>query len=220
MSRDANCATKLNAPDYVQMATRLGARLRPRLQTMTPAERAAVFRQIDAARIALAVTETRLCAEARVSRRHYVNLVAQNGEKATARCLLQLLRALRSVRAMLRNGEYYDNPVVLRAAYRGCLSAAHQTLPCDLSLEEIDTYLSRRGEFPANANWRAATRLRAVAMYLASTELGAKGTQLAALTGLTPAAVSIALGKIEAARDDAQFDAGLERAAALVRNER
>lgn len=209
---------KLNADDPLRLATQAGARLRGKLSAMTPAARADFFMLIDAARANLQVTPARLCAEASVSRQHYSNLHVAKGRGVSARLLLTLLRALKTTRAGLARGvEDTVEPRVIRAAYHGCVSAVIVPFAVAMTADGALTILRRRSYSPGDANWLQACQIRRLALYLASTELGLRGGQLALIAGLTPAAVSIALGKIEDAMDDPHFEAAMEKAAQTVR---
>lgn len=213
---EANRIRKLSADvSPLRYASRAGRHLRVKLGGLTPAGRANFFVALDVTRADIDVTRAALCAEAGVSQPHYYTLVAAAGAGVSARYLTSLVRALRTLQSGAERGLPADTTLpVLQAAWRGCLSAACTRYGLDT--DAAAAQLARPGEFPADANWRAASRARALAMYLASTELGLRGAQIAHITSVTPAAVHYQLAKCEDARDDAAFDAAVEAAAATI----
>jgi len=230
-THDANVRTKLNATGKIPLASsaqapavvenpllrgliQSGSKMRTKLSAMLPASRAELFMAIESERARLNINLRRLAMEAGVSQPHYERLVRMAGRGITARFLIASLRGLKSVRpgADMRQAEDLS---VARAAYAGCLAAAAAAWQTDVKMVEL--LLKRRGEFPGDAAWRLASKVRAAALYLASTELQIGGRALAALTGLTPAAVSYALNRVETQRDEETFEAAIEKAAQQVR---
>lgn len=67
--------------------------------------------------------------------------------------------------------------------------------------------LAKRGEHSADPAWIKASRIRAIALYLTNTGVGVRGGDLARITKLSPAAVSIALRRIgDEAEDGSRFE--------------
>jgi hypothetical protein len=151
-----------------------------------------------------------LCLTAGVSAPHYGRLKRAHGTGVTARLLIALLRGLKSVRAGFSDKRPKDL-AMMNAAYAGCLSAA--AAATGVEPEVVTLQLRRQGEYPGDAAWRAASKARAVALYLASTEVGISGAMLASLARLSPAAVSYALNRVEELRENESFDAALDKAA-------
>ena len=84
-----------------------------------------------------------------------------------------------------------------------------------LSLEE--TLAALQGEEKTgSARWRAAAHARQAGLYLCVTLLRVSQADVARLTGLTPAAVSLALGSVEDRRDEPDLDAHLRAAEACL----
>lgn len=218
MTLEANLRTKLNAAEALRLLTQAGAKVRTKLNAMTPAARAEFFMAIEEARAALDVPMARLCAEAYVSAPHYERLVRVGGKGVTSRLITTLHRGLKTLQANVARELPRDMPpAMLTAAYRGCLAAVIEAFAVEATADAVLKMLARKGEFPADAAWSRASRTRRLAIYLASTELGLRGHQIALITGLSPAAVSIALGKVEDAMDDAGFEASMQKAAEAVR---
>jgi hypothetical protein len=215
--RDANVRTKLNAPGSLRALQRDGAKVRTKLNAMPPADRADLFMQIDRARADLGASMGRLCVEACVSSQHYERLRRAQGRGVTARLITTLHRALRTLHAgEIRNVAAHFEPRLIAAAYRGCLAAALEAFAPDMTAAEALRLLARRGEYPGDGLWRKASQARRYALYLASTELGLRGSHLALVTGLTPAAVSISLGKVEDRMDEPDFERAMQVAAAAL----
>ena len=231
--RDANLRTKLsvtgaggtlraaNGPAGDENALlrgliKSGAKLRTKLSAMLPAERAAVLMAIEAERIAMQVPRARFALEAGVSAPHFERLVRAAGRGVTTRFLMALMRGVKAVKAQDAAAAPVDIAAA-RTAYAACLAAAARAFKTDVGMVEL--LLKRRGEHPADAAWRLASKVRALALYLASTTVGIRGFMLAALTGLTPAAVSLSLNRIEELRDDDAYEATIEQAAQQVRGE-
>lgn len=210
------------APPLAQ-AIKAGSKLRGNLSAMLPVDRAGLLIAVEAARIALGgeVTVAALCLEAGISAPHYAALIRNGATKVSPRFLAQAVRGIKTFYAD-RSRPPKTTLAMMRAAYQGCLAAACMVNPAphDLTAEEVLRQLARRGEFPSDTLWRSASLIRAVAIYLASTEVGLRTGQIAAIVKLSPAAVSMTLGKIEQRRDDAVFDALIEKAAEQVRGER
>jgi hypothetical protein len=191
---------------------RAGSKLRRKLNAMLPADRARLFMAIEAERFTLNISRARLAVEAGVNHAWLGNVVRARGANVSPRMIVALLRALKTLRATERRPPH---PGLVTAAYGACLAAACHTFAGDLGATRAQ--LKRPGSPTEDPDWMAAAQMRRIALYLASTELGIRGSELAAATRLTGAAVSIALNRIESERDDDAFDAACDRAAEMVR---
>lgn len=218
---DANVRTKLSGPPPVdaqlRAAIQSGAKVRTNLSAALPIERAALFMAIDAERVRLDIPMAALALAGGVSPPHYERLRRKAGHGVTARYLVAVLRGLRSVRAADTSKKRPKDLSMARAAYVGCLAAAARAH--GLALDVVEAQLKRKGEFTGDAAWREASKARASALYLASVEVGVPGGMLATLVGLSPAAVSLALNRVEDRRDEPDFDKAIEQAAEQVRGE-
>lgn len=85
-----------------------------------------------------------------------------------------------------------------------------------LMLNEVLRQLARPGRPNIDSQWRAATYARQLAMYLANTAHNVPQRRLADVTGLTPAAVCLALRSIEDVREVATFDRNVDLVAASM----
>lgn len=85
-----------------------------------------------------------------------------------------------------------------------------------LMLNEVLRQLARPGRPNIDAHWRQAAYARQLAMYLANTAHNVPQRRLADVTGLTPAAVCLALRSIEDVREVAQFDRNVDLVAASM----
>lgn len=73
-------------------------------------------------------------------------------------------------------------------------------------LAEVQAQLARTGEPNIDKRWRQAADIRAQAIYLVNTALNVEQHFLARASGLTPAAVCLALRRIEDRRDEPQIE--------------
>ncbi|MBP1296641.1 hypothetical protein [Bradyrhizobium elkanii] len=85
-----------------------------------------------------------------------------------------------------------------------------------LMLNEVLRQLARPGRPNIDAQWRAAAYARQLAMYLANTLHNVPQGRLADVTGLTPAAVCLALRSIEDVREVPTFDRNVDLVAASM----
>lgn len=137
-----------------------------------------------------------------MSGRWYRTLLA-HPDKAGGRAVQKLEAALRRLTAP-RPGPPPDD--LVRAAYGGCLAAVAPRHGVD---PELAPATLAGPERPSNDHWRACSRARAEALYLAHTRLGVAQNLLAAIAGVTPAAVCLAIRGVEDRRDAAAVDAAL-----------
>ena len=95
-----------------------------------------------------------------------------------------------------------------RALYQLYLTAvcAYQ----GLTLNQVKRELARPGQPTFDRGWRRAAYARQLALYLANTIDNVPQARLAEVTGLTRAAVCLALRSIEYLRDVRDFDASID----------
>lgn len=86
-------------------------------------------------------------------------------------------------------------------------------------LREVRLQFARGGEHAADKKWLAASRVRALALYLVNTALNVEQNYLARAAGITPAAVCLALRRVEDRRDDPKIKALIALAEKIVRGE-
>lgn len=92
---------------------------------------------------------------------------------------------------------------MMRASYRAALIVAALLLGLDPDQVLASPAAANR---PANRAWRQAAMARRLALYGCNVGLGMSQSEAARAAGLTRAAVSLGIKKIEDLRDDAQFD--------------
>jgi hypothetical protein len=82
-----------------------------------------------------------------------------------------------------------------------------------LTPKEVKRQLARPGRPNFDTQWRRAVYARQLALYLANTVHNVPQVRLADVTGLTKAAVCLALQAIEDLREDRAFDRNVETVA-------
>ncbi|PPQ39354.1 hypothetical protein SAMN06265338_103197 [Rhodoblastus acidophilus] len=90
-----------------------------------------------------------------------------------------------------------------RWAYAGALERTARFY--GVTPEQVAETSPQRGA-TADAHWRACSHARQAAIYLVNTGAGIGQAKIAALLGLTPAAVCLALKDVEDRRDDPAFN--------------
>ena len=102
---------------------------------------------------------------------------------------------------------------LIRATYRGW--AAHFAGKLGV---EVEAALNSDPSLRANASpaWAAAARVRELAVYCTVTELDLNGAKVARAIGVTRAAVSLMLRRVEDIRDDRATSEMIEAAARLI----
>lgn len=142
--------------------------------------------QIERRRRQLGLSKSKLAALADVSRQHYLDIAGRKTEPrrtTIAKLKLALTRQEKQLGGAM--------PVLI---YRLCL--LHVCQAERVGLEDVLSQdPSRRATFdPA---WKQAADARGKALYIAHTACGLPQRQLAAAAGMTPAAVSLAMGRVE-----------------------
>lgn len=113
-----------------------------------------------------------------------------------------------------------QNPELIRSVYRGyMLALAHRFFP---GLPHEAAALEALAQAPArkansDPRWAAASRARELAIYCTVIDLGLPGNRVAGAIGVTRAAVSAMLRRVEDLRgDDPTIDTMIETAARLI----
>jgi transcriptional regulator with XRE-family HTH domain len=174
------------------------------------------IRDIDDRRSATGLSHMQMCQRAGISEDTWLRL--RRGDHPPRPSTLRKLRAAlraKSDQANTRAAVHGQFIELVATAFVGVLA-----IVCAIKRKNflnINRLLARPGEQTADPLWRKASDLRAVAMYLLSIACNVPQAVIARAVGLTPAAVSLALTKIEARRDDARFDAELARIEQIIR---
>ncbi|MCW2317452.1 transcriptional regulator with XRE-family HTH domain [Rhodoblastus acidophilus] len=156
--------------------------------------------QIDADRIAAGISQAALAMAAGISCDTYQRRL-RRPETVSSTLLIKLHGALR---ALVRN-KAAPSPVIelTRWAYAGALERTARFY--GVTPEQVAETSPQRGA-TADAHWRACSHARQAAIYLVNTGAGIGQAKIAALLGLTPAAVCLALKDVEDRRDDPAFN--------------
>ncbi|MCA1241847.1 hypothetical protein LC092_05320 [Stappia stellulata] len=149
--------------------------------------------EIEARRVAKGFTMNQLCQAAGVTLRHYHRLLVEESQPRQ-RTIVRLQLALCLLERM---GERALNPhtitylIAILWAARG-----EQIMPLDVLAHDP----SRRAT--SDPAWLAAARVRRRALYIANVCFGVSQADLARVSGMTAAAVSLAVNAVEDTRDD------------------
>lgn len=142
--------------------------------------------QIEKRRRELNLSKAKLASLAGISGSHYSDLVGRKHEPRRA-----TIAKLKTALARHAKGEKPNTPSLI---YRLCLVAVCQAENVAVS-EVLAQEPSRRATF--DPVWKQAADIRGQALYLAHVFCGVPQAQLAAAAGLTNAAVSLAMNRIE-----------------------
>jgi transcriptional regulator with XRE-family HTH domain len=168
------------------------------------------FQEIEALRRRGGLTVNELCRRACVWPSTYRRSLART-HAPHGRTLARLEAALGQRGRPKRPSS--DNSELVLSAYRGW--AAHFA-----SLLRIDVGRALASDpglrANASAEWRQAAQVRELAVYCVVTELNLGGAKVARAIGVTRAAVSLMLRRVEDARDDPTLSEMIEQAAALI----
>jgi hypothetical protein len=192
----------LSAPPKSQRRTALLSAARARGKRT-----ALLIAEIDRRRRAAGVSVRKLCAVAGVGREQWYD--AMGGIARTRKGTIARLAAALEMIAAHRTPVARDVVSSLTAtAYRTFFNAA--CLRLRVNPEAAREALDLPGERAADATWRKASRARAIALHLVNTANGVRQSDLARLTGLTPAAISIAIARISDEREG-RFETMLDK---------
>ena len=168
------------------------------------------FPEIDAARRRAKLSARELCARAGVH--CYVYYRARLGQtRPRASTLARLRTGLE--RGAPKLSKRNDADAVIRATFRGWCAYFAVRLGIDVAKT-----LGSDPKLRANASleWRQAARARELSVYCTVTELDLPGARVARAIGVTRAAVSLMLRRVEDTRDDPAIEAMVEEAARLM----
>jgi hypothetical protein len=154
---------------------------------------------IERQRAEIGLTQVELCWNARISRQTYERLLAGRGPFRRS-TLMRLRRALARGRA----GLALADDLVTRCLYNATLAAVCGHFGYDFTLIKAQRPWPVQSSMP---EWLRAADARRIAIYLVNTGAGVRQMELARVCAMTPAAISIACGQVEDAREDAQVDA-------------
>ena len=185
----------------------------PKLDRVSEGQ-AALFRALDQRRAMLGVDTVAWAQGARVGRTTIHRMRAGHFPVLPA-SLAKLRRGLDAIETGRREAPAFSREAV-RAVLAGLqLAACHALgLSPDLALA-IDPATAPRGAAADEAT-RGAHRARHVAIYLANVQTGISQAAIAGALDIDKAAVSRAIGALEDARDQQDFDAAVQRAARLM----
>lgn len=142
--------------------------------------------QIERRRRELGLSQDRLAGFAGISPGHYRTIIKR--EHAPRRATIAKLKI---ALARFEKGEAPKFPSLV---YRLCLAVVCQS--AGVAIDDVLTQVpSRRATF--DPDWLRASKLRERALYLAHAYCGIPQAQLASAAGLTNAAVSLAMGRVE-----------------------
>lgn len=142
--------------------------------------------QIERRRRQLGLSQSRLATLAGVSASHYYDIAARRSEPRKT--------TIAKLKVALARHEKGDPPAGPLLIYRLCLAVVCQADGVPLA-EVLAQDPGRKATF--DPVWKRAADLRARALYLAHTYCGLPQAQLATAAGLTSAAVSLAMGRVE-----------------------
>jgi transcriptional regulator with XRE-family HTH domain len=158
------------------------------------------FQEIEAARKKAGISQAALAVAAGISRNTYLRYLRRPGPVRPV-LLAKLRRALRALEKAKAAPSKLE--ALTLASYAGFLemTARHYGVTAD----EVRAASPQRGA-TASAHWKACAHARQAAIYLVNVGLGIEQARIAAMLGLTPAAVCLALKDVEDRRDDGAFD--------------
>lgn len=153
---------------------------------------------------ALRVSHRDLCQRARVDVDTWWRL--RRGERPPRPSTLRKLRqALADIGREHKRRAHWEAATLTSCAYAGVLAVVCAAK--GKNFLAVQRELARTGENAADKRWRAASELRAAAIYLLNTAGNVPPGLIARAVGITPAAVSLLLNRIEERRERASFDA-------------
>ncbi|WP_062203524.1 helix-turn-helix domain-containing protein [Aureimonas sp. AU12] len=170
---------------------------------------------IEAKRLAAGISREQLASAAGMSLRHYDRLVI--GDRGTPRA--STLGKLRTALARLGRvqGAQDDMTRLVGSLFNAALALICQREGVEPS-EVLRHAPSRRAT--ADPAWLAAARLRQRAIALVNQGLDLPQSELARALGLTPAAISLAMGAVEDARhEDPELDRTMDVLERMLRGE-
>jgi len=170
------------------------------------------FQDVEAARRRAGMTVNAMCHAAGVGAHLYYR--ARSGRTVpTPKTLERWRRALVGGPAAKRLSGAPVNSTLLRATYRGYVAA----LAPEMGTAAPEVLASDPG-LRANSDpaWALAARVRALAVYCVVVEFDMPAARVAAAIGITRAAASAILKRVEDLRDEAGVDALVDRVGKLI----
>lgn len=164
------------------------------------------FAAIEERRLKLGLSIDALLAAAGFSRSFYYRLDALPAERRRV-ALARLRIAMSRLAGKPQDLAVSENRLTLYT-YLAVLALVCREKGVDPALVQANDPARKA---TADPDWLLAAQMRRLALYLANCGLGLNQAPLAKATGLTPAAVSLAIQKLEARRDtDADLDRWLD----------
>jgi transcriptional regulator with XRE-family HTH domain len=171
------------------------------------------FPTIDAKRKAAGFTVAALCRKAQVPISTYWRVAKGRKKRWRDATVEKFQAALVGQSCPGRAPEPTAPPDHLASIYRAYVAILSPELGAD-----PETVLASDPSLRATSSpqWREAARVRAIAVYCVSIELAVPAARVAAAIGVTRAAASAMLRRVEDFRDDPEIDALVERVGKLV----
>lgn len=170
------------------------------------------FLQIESARRGAGMTVHAMCRAAGIGVGHYYR--AKSGKlQPTVKTLERWRRAIAGAPRARRFEEGAGNKALLRSTYRGYVASLAAELGADAAAVLASDPAQRANSDPV---WAQAARVRALAAYCVVVEFDLPAARVAAAIGVTRAAASNMLRRVEAFRDDPAVDEMVERIGRLV----
>ena len=153
------------------------------------------LREIEQRRLALKVSQTKLCAAAGINVTYYSGFLLAAKRSPRPATIARLHAALNAIARRRRTPDEFP----LHIAYRLAVVMAAQAVGCDPVAAQDADPARRATQDPA---WMAAASARRLALYLLSAECGIRQAAVARAAGLTRQAVSEACRAVEDLRDE------------------
>lgn len=167
------------------------------------------FEEIDAQRRRIGVSVPELCRRAKVNYSTWWR--ATTGRKSPRPSTLVRLR--RGLNAPASPRRPRDNATLILTTFRGYAAHFAILLGADPAIALASEPGKRSNASPA---WRLAAEVRELAVYCTVVELDLRGAPVARAIGVTKAAVSQMLRRVEDDRSDPKVDAMVEAAGRLI----
>ena len=168
---------------------------------------------IEAKRLASGVSREQLAGLAGLSERHYRRLV-EDGRRPRDTTLAKLKTAVARLARNAGDAIVDDHTRLIRTCFRAALGLVCQEEGADPS-EVLRHDPSRRAT--GDRAWMAAADLRSRALVVVNQGLDVKQSEIAKALSMTPAAVCVAMRRVEDLREgDDKLDAQLDRLSGLM----
>lgn len=164
------------------------------------------LQRIEVMRQKVGVTREALERTAMIAGRHYTHLLA--GRYSPRRGTVNALHLALDRLKKNRNADVSSQSVLINMAIRFAIALICEARGIDAAPIQNSNPAKRATQSP---EWLEASLVRRDAWALVSNAFGVSGSDLARAAGVSKAAISLALGKVEDARDDKDFDREMER---------